>query len=162
MLESVHLEQWPVANELLINDELEAQMAVVRQVAEKTHAIRKDQKIKVRQPLLSLKVTAFTKLSTELLQLLGMEVNVESVTQTMGDEITVELDTQVTEELQAKGEMREVIRTIQDLRKEAGVAFDQLVTIQLPSWPKQFEEEIKKKTLVKELVKGGEAKLISE
>ena len=45
----------------------------------------------------------------------------------------MELNTNVTPELQAKGEMREVMRTIQDLRKEAGVAFDQLVTVQLPS-----------------------------
>ena len=75
-------------------------------------------------------------------------------------ELTVTLDTTLTDNLKAKGEMREVMRVIQDLRKESNVGFDAYVNVQLPSWPKQFEDEIKKKTLVKNLTAGDVPKIV--
>ena len=70
------------------------------------------------------------------------------------------MDTEITEDLKRKGDMRETIRTIQDLRKLANVKFDKLVAIQLPDWPKEYEDEIKTKTYVSRIVRGNEAKLI--
>lgn len=97
------------------------------------------------------------------MSILRQEINVEEVTWAYkkDEQLTVQLDTAITEELKAKGEMREVMRVIQDLRKEANVAFDTLVDVELPSWPKEFEEEIKKKTLVKNLLKGESKKILS-
>jgi hypothetical protein len=57
--------------------------------------------------------------------------------------------------------MREAMRKIQDLRKEAGVEFNAQVKVQLKTWPKQFEDEIKRKGLISELTQGDEDKLLS-
>ncbi|MEK7458747.1 MAG: isoleucine--tRNA ligase, partial [Patescibacteria group bacterium] len=161
-VDSIHLEDWPVADKKYIDDGLETEMVLIRQVAEKAHAIRKEKKIKVRQPLATVTVVAPGKV-LDGLSILRQEINVEEVVWAYKKdaELSVRLDITITDDLKAKGEMREVMRTIQDLRKEANVAFDALVDVQLPSWPKQFEEEIKKKTLVKNLYKGTEVNLLS-
>ena len=53
-----------------------------------------------------------------------------------------------------EGEAREIIRQIQQARKETGCELSEKVTVTLPAWPKEFEQEIKKQTLSKELIKG--------
>ncbi|MBI5151129.1 MAG: isoleucine--tRNA ligase [Candidatus Pacebacteria bacterium] len=158
--ESIHLEIWPEVDKSRFDDKLEEQMEIVRLVAEKAHAVRKVLNIKVRQPLAELSFTAQKMVEEELLHLLQTEVNVEKTTLRVADKIEVVLDAHLTPELRAKGEMREVIRIIQDLRKEAGVAFDQKVSVQLPSWPKQYEGEIKKRTLVLTLTQGATPKIV--
>jgi elongation factor G len=64
------------------------------------------------------------------------------------------LDTTLTEDLKAEGEARELIRQIQNARKKAGVSFDQLVKVELPSWPTEFETEIKGGNIPKEYIPG--------
>jgi isoleucyl-tRNA synthetase len=49
--ESIHLSQYPEADERLINEQLSAEMALVRKVVSMGHAARKDSRMKVRQPL---------------------------------------------------------------------------------------------------------------
>lgn len=160
--ESVHLEDWPSFDEKRIKPELETGMANIRQAAEKSHAQRKEHNIKVRQPLALVRVVAPTVPDESLFDVLKKEINVENVEWVKGEslEVVVTLDTVITEDLKKKGEMRDVMRTIQDLRKASGVGFSEKVVIQLPSWPEQYEEEIKAKTLVSKLVRGDEAKLI--
>ena len=43
---------------------------------------------------------------------------------------------------------------IQEERKKLGTALDEKVSVTLPSWPSEFENEIKKKALVASLTKG--------
>ncbi|HKY74420.1 MAG TPA: DUF5915 domain-containing protein, partial [Patescibacteria group bacterium] len=159
---SIHLEDWPVADDSYMNESLEDEMATIRVVAEKAHAVRKEQKIKVRQPLAKVTVVGGRLPSIDSLEVLKSEINVEDVNWTVGDSSTLDvtLDTTITDQLRAKGEMREIIRTVQDLRKDAGVAFDELVDIQLPSWPHEHEEEIKKRTMVQSITKGDNARMM--
>jgi isoleucyl-tRNA synthetase len=49
--ESVHLAQYPEANEKFIDQQLSQEMALVRKAVSLGHAARKDSKLKVRQPL---------------------------------------------------------------------------------------------------------------
>jgi isoleucyl-tRNA synthetase len=49
--ESVHLEDWPVVDESAIDDQLEQEMALARQIASLGLAARNDARLKVRQPL---------------------------------------------------------------------------------------------------------------
>lgn len=49
--ESVHLTNYPEADEKMIDTNLSAEMALVRKVVSMGHAARKDSKMKVRQPL---------------------------------------------------------------------------------------------------------------
>ena len=66
----------------------------------------------------------------------------------------IQLDITISPKLKAEGEARELVRQIQQLRKEADCKLDEEVTVILPSWPKDFEEIIKKETLAKNILKG--------
>ena len=159
--ESVHLQEWPVADESLIDNSLEEKMAVVRQIVEMGHAKRKEAGVKVRQPLAELRIKNYELREKELLDLIREELNVKKVEVEEGrEELTVELDTKITPELKVEGETREIVRLIQEARKKADCGLADFIEVGLPSWPKEFEEEIKKKTLAKKLYRSEEVRVV--
>lgn len=145
---SLHLTDWPTTNAKLIDEKLEQQMTLVQKICEKAHAIRKEKAIKVRQPLATLQVkSATTELALDLLEIIKQELNVKTVEWVKGtDEVEVELDLSLTPDLIAEGQAREIIRTIQGLRKEAGLTLDTIATVTLPQWPKEWQAEIELKS----------------
>lgn len=148
--ESVHLSNWPKSRTLSRKDnEILKEMEKVRKVAEKTHALRKESGISLRQPLVSLSTKY--KFSREFKNVLMDEVNVKSVK--VGKK-EVELNTKLTLELVAEGQMRDLVRKIQEERKTLGKRLDEFVNVTLPDWPKEFEDEIKRRALVEKLFKG--------
>jgi len=151
--ESVHLQDWPVTKEDLIDNELEEKMEFVREVCVRGHAKRKEEGIKVRQPLRKVEIRNWKlEIGEEFLNLIKEELNVKEVVITKKEgELTVSLDTTITAELKEEGEAREIIRQIQELRKQSGCGLTDYIEAGLPSWPKAFEEEIKRKTLAKTL-----------
>jgi len=117
--ESVHLSAWPEF-ENPDTDLVEA-MQKVRDIVSQALEARVRAGIKVRQPLSLLKVKGLT-LNLELISLIADEVNVKKVENLIEDvEDKVFLETEITEELKIEGEAREVIRVVQELRKEAGL-----------------------------------------
>lgn len=126
--ESVHLEKWPRHDE--VDVKLISDVADVRSLVELAYAARAQAGIKVRQPLagLSYSIKPDKKLPPALEQILLKEVNVESITSKSAGNITQEnsnytisIDTNITDDLKIKGDTREIIRTIQSLRKQAGL-----------------------------------------
>lgn len=165
--ESVHLADWPlVTNPDVINHTLIDQMVIVRQICELGHAQRKEKGIAVKQPLSAIVVESAKELGIEtdedLLKLIKEELNVEDISFSLmvQGETRVILDTQQNDRLRAKGEAREIVRSIQQARKDAGCALNEWVDIELPSWPSEFEDTIKQQTLTKSLRKGPEIKII--
>lgn len=154
--ESVHLETWPKADEKHINVDLEEQMVVVRKIVELGHAKRKESNIRVKQPLSELRIKNYAlRIQDNIIILIKAELNVKSVVQEEGKgELAVELDITVTPELEAEGQARDIIRKIQEERKKLGTAMDEHVDVTLPSWPQTFEEDIKKKAIIRTLSKG--------
>jgi isoleucyl-tRNA synthetase len=121
---SVHLAGWPEAkgDERLAEDALLAHMELVREAASEGRDLRSQEGLKVRQPLSTLQVAdgeSSLAGEAELLAILKDEVNVREVS--FGDDIdgAYELDTEITEELAHAGAIREVIRQVQKLRKQA-------------------------------------------
>jgi isoleucyl-tRNA synthetase len=115
---SVHLENWPKANEKLIDKKLEGKMEKVREIVSLALAERQKAKIRVRQPLNELQIKNYwLKKEPELIELIKEEVNVKKVS--FGREF--KLDTKITPELREEGVIREIIRHIQEMRKEAGL-----------------------------------------
>ena len=160
--DSVHLQDWPKFDPKLIDKKLEAQMAWARQVCELGHSARKTAGIKVRQPLAQLQVTTDqSQITGQLLDLIKDELNIKKVKLVKGKELEVKLDTKLTLALRAEGEARDLIRQIQDLRKKQGIRLGEQIVVSAPAWPKQFENDIKKKTLVKELRKGKCLRILS-
>jgi len=118
-LKSVHLDDWPKTDKKLIDQKLLEQMAQIRQWASLALAARAEAGIKVRQPLNKLKVKSYKlKVNEELLEILADEVNVKEVIFDAEIKNEVELDTKITPELREEGILRELVRMIQDFRKE--------------------------------------------
>jgi isoleucyl-tRNA synthetase len=115
---SVHLEDWPKGNKRSINKSLEKKMEKIREIATLALAERAKAKIKIRQPLKSLQVSAEElKNEKDLLELLKEEINVKEIE--FGP--TFKLDTEITPELKEEGMVREIVRQIQEMRKEIGL-----------------------------------------
>jgi len=121
--ESVHLASWPKVGAVDIG--LVKEMELVRHFA--SHALQARQKagIKVRQPLSVLRImNESLEKREELLAILADEVNVKTVLTdtTIGKEgEQVALDTTLTPELIEEGELRDLIREVQELRKTNGL-----------------------------------------
>ncbi len=119
--ESVHLADWPVADESLIDEKLNEDMKLVRFIVTEGLNDRVKHGLKVRQPLAS--VTA-RPLGAELEEIVKEELNVKSYDSEDYKEdyrgsMTI-LDLTITPELKLEGDAREIIRAIQEGRKKAG------------------------------------------
>ena len=120
--QSIHLEDWPKVNKKLINKKLEKNMEKAREIVALVLAERAQAKIKVRQPLNELKIKNYElKKEKELLDLIKEEVNVKEIIFDSKNKKEVELDIKITLELKEEGIMREIIRHLQEMRKQAGL-----------------------------------------
>ncbi|MDD4144561.1 MAG: DUF5915 domain-containing protein, partial [Prolixibacteraceae bacterium] len=81
--ESVHLSDFPVCNESLINTELEEKMGIAQKASSMILALRRKEKIKVRQPLAKIMVPVisedFIRQFDAVKDIILAEVNVKSV-----------------------------------------------------------------------------------
>lgn len=126
--ESVHLAAWPEAPAYDLST-IEA-MKLTRDIVTKALEARTEAGIKVRQPLKTLYVRH--ELVTEAApyhELIKAEVNVKELVSDMSLEREVKLDTNITKALKDEGEVREVMRYVQDMRKEAGLVPEDTVTL---------------------------------
>ncbi len=110
--ESVHLAAWPTRTPT--NEELIAAMSATREVVTKALEARTKANIKVRQPIASVTGPA---LAPDMQQIVLDEVNAKAYT--TGE--AVALDTELTPELIAEGAVRELMRAVQDMRKQANL-----------------------------------------
>ncbi len=125
-LESVHLEGWPEVKKKFslfgsnsqekILDEMES----VRKIVTLGLEARSRANIKIRQPLQQLKIKNI-KLAKEYFELIKDEMNVKNVLADQNIDGEVMLDTKITPELEEEGAVREIIRGIQEMRKEKGL-----------------------------------------
>ncbi|MBI2063950.1 MAG: class I tRNA ligase family protein [Candidatus Yanofskybacteria bacterium] len=90
--ESVHLEDWPKTKKKLLNPELEAQMAELRDAVAHGLAQRKERGIKVRQPLASITLKKTEKFELNLERLLMDELNIKRVYYDTSQPDTLKLD----------------------------------------------------------------------
>ncbi|MCX6716241.1 MAG: class I tRNA ligase family protein [Candidatus Taylorbacteria bacterium] len=148
--ESVHLEDWPALGN--VDKNIIADMELVRKVSSLGLDARMTAKINVRQPLqkLIVKDEKVKKLSSELLGLIRDEVNVKEIVFDSAQAQEVSLDLNISAELKEEGELRELLRKIQDLRKEKGLSIkDQAVLVatnDLRSLITKYEKNIKSST----------------
>lgn len=166
--ESVHLSSWPSRKSADHDHGLIQDMGVVREIVEAGHKTRKEHQIKVRQILKSVHLTVprakqftHTKRVNAYHSLIQAELNVQSVTLVYEDvpEITATYDTNLTDELKKEGELREMIRAVQQERKKLGLRPDEEIHLTLPDYPKAVEDIIMKKVLAKSIKKGEELRI---
>lgn len=160
--ESVHLSPWPEASAFSKDEEvLLTEMSDLRKIVSLGLEARASAGLKVRQPLASLKIKdqKFIFLNDEkYLDLIKDEVNVKAVLFDSNIANDAELDLHITPALKEEGQVRELTRAIQDLRKQAKLSPADIVTLQVKSntvgqaFIRKFETEIKKNTLLRSIV----------
>lgn len=153
--ESVHLSDWPKSGKS--NLELIAQMQTVRKIVEMGLSQRKSAGVKVRQPLRSITIHG-QELDDELQKLIKDELNIKNIIINASDELSVELDLKLDDSLIAEGQTRELIRQIQDKRKELGARLDQKINLVLPTTPSNLDD-LKRHTLADIIETGTELKV---
>jgi len=162
---SVHLTNWPIGKSEWFDEKLTADMVVASEVVTTAHKERQVKGFKLRQPLQGITVnTSREKPSQEVADLILAEINVKEMKWnlfelTTGGTTAIDLNTELTPELIAEGKAREVMRQVQQLRRDAGVGINDQVKVELPDWPSDWTEQIQQKT--KSVIsKGPEAKLV--
>ncbi|MFT7328310.1 MAG: isoleucyl-tRNA synthetase [Crocinitomicaceae bacterium] len=121
MAESVHLAVWNPQN--LPKAELIEMMQKVRDLISEGLQLRSEFKIKVRQPLQSLTVD-LSGIYESCYSLITDELNVKEV---INGELA--LDIEMSPELKAEGNMRELLRQIQSLRKSSGLQAHDMINL---------------------------------
>src|SRR3989339_1465872 len=155
-ISSVHLEMWPAVDEK-IDEEILNQMDRARKLVETGLSLRKEAGIKVRQPLSRFQIPDY-RFSGDLLTIIADELNVKKVE--VGKEI--EVDTELTDELKKEGMAREIVRAINQIRKEKGLTRENQVKViyetddeELKKVFAEFEDDIKKQVLADKIKEGG-------
>jgi len=144
---SVHLESWPQPELELLNPKLESSMAVVRRLIEAVASAREKAGIKRRWPV---KRVLFQPVGEEaraavgeLMELVKAQANAKAVevverSQDAGELVAVEfedgtvyLDTERTEEIVREGYARELVRRIQQMRKELDLNVEDYINVNI-------------------------------
>lgn len=165
--ESVHLEEYPILNEELLDEKLNIDMEMVRNICSIGLNIRDENRLKVRQPLSK----AYVPISDlEMLDIIKGELNVKEVVfskdEVQGENIVssktgeefVSIDTLITQQLKEEGLLNEILRSLQVARKESGCKVGEYISLQYQSDKEEvlsiiekFKKEIRKAIYIKEL-----------
>ena len=155
-IQSVHLHDWPKVNKKLIGKALEKQMEEVQNIVTLGLAQRKEKQIKVRQPLRAVYLGLSNEFPKDLESLLKEELNIKNIVYDKSQKELVVLNAELDEPLVYEGYARELMRQIQDMRKEAGYKVDDEVFGQwhsdnpdLSAAINKWSDEIKKEVLLK-------------
>lgn len=138
--ESVHLENYPVAKSY--NEAILGVMNVAREIVSKGLEARQKANIKVRQPLSKLSISIGAQYSdfmlSDIKEIIKDELNIKDIEIKNEVDTEVILDTKITKELENEGDMRELSRTIQEMRKNTDLMPGDRVVVSLvetePEW----------------------------
>lgn len=148
---SVHLADWPQPFKIT-NDSIVGEMEMARNVVETAHAKRREKQISVKQPLMSFSSTS-EAVSKNVEDLIKDEINVKKI---VWKAKTNKFDTKVTRELEDELYVRDLVRKIQDRRKEMGLNLTQRVEVRIETLPvnKKLVNWMMKKAQISKLGKG--------
>jgi len=124
---SVHLEAYPTFNAELIKEDVNENMKMVREIVSAALDAREKAKIPIRQALSEMSLFG-VELSDDYLKLIKEELNVKKITLKKGD-FLIELDTKITPELLREGVSRDLIRKINNLRKNMKLTIQDRITL---------------------------------
>jgi len=152
--ESVHLTEWPEKEK--INTKSLEDMQKVRDIVTLGLEARQKAGIKVRQPLLEIRLKEYD-LEKEYTKIIKDELNVKIVMIKPDLQEGVELNTEIGEELKQEGNYRELVRAMQDMRKKIGLTPSDVISVIFETDEngkkliQKFENDMKKTVLASEI-----------
>lgn len=178
--ESVHLCSFPEAEESAIDETLSKDMDAAADLVSAVLSLRQASKIRVRQPLPSVtvvcrregKINALKRFEAHILDetnvkrlsCLGQEPSPcpkDDIVVHEGRDMTVMLDTSLSDELVAEGIARDVVRRVQMLRKEEDLEMDDRIELhyatesqQIKDAVEEWSDYIRSETLADEIQQG--------
>ena len=167
-LMTVHMEDWPEADPALVRDDIEEAMAQVQELTEIIATERAKMGSKLRWPLKQVMLCGgeSVRMLEDVLKQQGNVKDVAYITadrmprdkepcQFSGGQIVIDFD--VTPEIEAEGYARELIRRIQQMRKDMKLDVEQFIGIQVSaddylsklfaSWKEFISKEVRAKSL---------------
>jgi isoleucyl-tRNA synthetase len=161
--DSVHLDNWPEVNEKLINVQLEDEMIKARLVVESAHALRKQAEVKVRIPIRQMSYSGPGELSPDVIEIIKAEINAYNLDfGSKADQYSVIAKTSDDNLDLNFGLARDIVRKIQEERKNLGTKPNEKVNITIPFWPKEHEDYIKKKALISKIIEGEKFQVLRD
>ena len=176
--ESIHLSSWPKTDKKLIDKKLEEEFKVALLIIEKGLYARDKAQIGLKWPLANAVVGVNKKLDKEIVELIKSQLNIKAIELKVekdtkeNKEILVELNTQMTPELEAEGYAREISRKVQAARKNAGfvksdkiklaVVVDDSIKKYVETWKKFISERVNAKELLLDKINENDYKQKSE
>lgn len=172
---SVHMEDWPAYDEDLIDEGVEHSMSLIQNIVDLVAAERAKMGSKLRWPLLQVFVRGndadVNKAVKRFDAVLCDQANVKRIVYLGKDEIpasdmepvefsegTAFIDFSVTPEIEAEGYARELIRRIQQMRKELRMNVEQFIDCEVAAeprlvglfetWKDHISNEVRAKALV--------------
>ena len=131
--ESVHLQEYPKADKKLIDEKLNSQMEITRDIVSNALKERDKAHIGIKWPLAKAQIKAPIKIEKEFEAIIKNELNIKKIESKIGKELEIKLDTKLTPELEAEGFSREITRKIQALRKKAELIKENKIELEIIS-----------------------------
>jgi isoleucyl-tRNA synthetase len=161
-VESVHLFGWPKINKKFINNEIEEEMNIIREITESINSLKKERGIKLRWIIDKLiiqtddeKVKKACKDFEEELKIISNAKAIEFSSIEKGKEFS-KGKVEIGNILEEESFVKELIRIIQDTRKNKGLEVKDKIILYLDSKIlEKFEEDIKKGVNAKEIIFGS-------
>ncbi len=158
--ESVHLADYPSSDITIVAEQSNvlSLMDRVRSIASVGHKLRSEAGLSLRQPLEALAIDGFAELENEpeFIEILQDEMNVMSVVfnsqearswlKAEAEGNFVYLQTELTDELKVEGSLRELLRLVQDARKQNGLSVGQLSKMYYRTENKTFQQLLAERT----------------
>lgn len=140
--ESVHLLDWPEAG--VVDDSLISKMNTLRKLISGGLELRAKAGIKIRQPLSGARLGWSQEFGDDLLEIAQDELNVKKIdfVQLPEGNSEVLIDEKITPELKREGMMREVIRQVQNTRKQTGLEVDDRIILALTTPDAELQKAI--------------------
>lgn len=130
---------WPEHNESLINADVLEKMELTRKIVKLALEIRAQEKIPIRQSLSDLVIKG-ANIDPDYIEIVKAELNVKNIVMMNNDSLSVGLNTEITPELKLEGICRDLIRRLNNYRKNLKLSYENRINLYINTKDPEINE----------------------